>query len=69
MYCEKSFETKKALKEAVAAGKKLSVFQPNNFFNVNPPENGTTTLEGPNFKMHKWYAKVTLENGVIVKVS
>lgn len=69
MYCTKSFETKKALKEAVAAGKKLEVFQPNDMFGVTPPENGTVSIEGPNFKMHKWYARVTLKDGFIVKVS
>lgn len=69
MYCTKSFETKKALKEAVAAGKKLDVFQPNDMFNTPIPQNGRVYLEGPNFKMHKWYAQAELKDGVIVKVS
>lgn len=69
MYCTKSFPTKKALKEAVAAGKKLEVFQPNDMFGTPIPTDGTVTLEGPNFKMHKWYAKATLKDGFIVKIS
>lgn len=69
MYCEKNFKTKKALKEAVAAGEKIGIFQPNNMFNTPIPQNGTICLEGPHFpKPHTWYAQVTLENGFITKV-
>ena len=69
MYCTKSFPTKKALKDAVAAGKRLEVFQPNDMFNTPIPTDGKVCLEGPNFVMHKWYAQATLKEGVIVKVS
>jgi hypothetical protein len=31
--------------------------------------NGTETVEGPHYpKPHTWYAKVTMKNGVVVKV-
>lgn len=70
MYCSPNFKSKKALKEAVAAGKTVTVFQPNNMFGVYPPENGKVTLEGPHYpEPHRWYAQATLEGGKIVKVS
>ena len=70
MYCSPNYKSKKELKEAIAVGKRVTVFQPNNIFNVQTPENGKVTLEGPHFPQpHKWYAQATLENGQIVKVS
>jgi hypothetical protein len=70
MYCSPNYKSKKELKEAVAAGKTVTVFQPNNIFNIQPPENGRVTLEGPHHPQpHKWYAQATLEGGKIVKVS
>lgn len=70
MYCSPNFKTKKALKDAIAAGKPVTVFQPNNLFGIVPPENGKVTLEGPHYPQpHRWYAQATLENGKIVKVS
>jgi hypothetical protein len=69
MYADVNTKTKKALKEAVASGLKISVFQPNNMFGVEAPPNGTCAVEGPWYpKPHTWYATVTLENGVITKV-
>ena len=65
MYANTSFKTKKALREAVAGGRQIGVFDPG--FGT-PPVNGTACLEGPNFQMHKWYAVATIEGGVITKV-
>lgn len=68
MYCSPNFKTKKALKEAVAAGKEVTVFQPGPF-GGNVPENGRVFLEGPHYpQQHSWYAEATLENGRVVKV-
>lgn len=68
MYTYENFTSKKALKEAVAAGKHIGVFQPGPF-GGNVPENGTVYLEGPHYpKPHKWYAQATLKDGYIVKV-
>jgi hypothetical protein len=62
MYTDRNFKTKKALKEFVANGGKVGVYQPNNFFNVQPKPNSTVTLEGPHFpEAHKWYAQATLD--------
>ena len=82
MYTHQNFKTKKTLKEAVTArlaykadatmpfARAVTVFQPNNMFNIEPPLNGTVTLEGPHYPQpHKWYATATLENGEVVKVS
>jgi len=66
MYTTKNFKTKKALKDAVAAGEKVTLFAPGI---GSPPTNGSCTVEGPHFPQpHRWYAEVTVENGVVVKV-
>lgn len=67
MYTEINFKTKKALKEAVAAGKKVRIYAPGL---GTPVDNGTEYLEGPHYpEPHKWYAKVEMKDGVVVKVS
>lgn len=69
MYTDTNFKTKKALKQAIADGKAIGVFQPGPF-GGNPPTDGKVTLEGPHYPApHSWYASATLENGRIVKVS
>lgn len=69
MYTTTNFKNKKALKEAVAAGKKVGVYQPGPF-GGNEPKNGKVTLEGPHYPAaHSWYATATLVDGIIVKVS
>lgn len=68
MYVEPGFKNKKALKEAVKAGKTVTVYQPNNIFGVTPPRDGKVCVEGPSFQMHTWYAEVTLRDGKVVSV-
>ena len=70
MYADRNFKTKKALKDAVANGDKIGVYQPNNIFNVQPKPNSTVSVEGPHYpEPHKWYATVTLDADCnIVKV-
>jgi hypothetical protein len=68
MYTDINFQTKKALKEAVAGGKIVTYYQPGPF-GGNETQNGTIYLEGPHYPAaHKWYASATVANGVIVKV-
>jgi hypothetical protein len=68
MYTTKNFRTKKALREAIANGDKITYFQPGPF-GGNEPENGTIYLEGPHYpEAHKWYAQATVENGLVTKV-
>ena len=65
-YTSINYKTKKALKDDVAAGKKVRVFAPGL---GEPPVNGRTAVGGPHYPQpHKWYAEVTLQEGVIVKV-
>lgn len=68
MYTFINFKTKKALKEAVANGDKITVYQPGPF-GGNEPKDGVVCVEGPHYpEPHRWYAEVVLENGYIVKV-
>ena len=70
MYTTTNFKTKKALKEAVAAGKKIRVYQYNDIFGATPPKSGKIAVEGPWYpQAHTWYATVTLKDGVIIKVT
>lgn len=70
MYTEINFKTKKELKAAVAAGKKITVYQPGPFGGY-PVPNSSICLEGPHYPQpHKWYASAKLdENCHIVSVS
>ena len=66
MYVDGNPKTKKALKELVASGKRVSVFAPGL---GSPPQNGPCCVEGPYYpKPHTWYATVTIVEGVIVNV-
>lgn len=65
-YTAINFKTKKALKDALKEGKKLTIYNPGL---GEAPRNGTAFLEGPHYpEPHKWYAEAVIENGYIVKV-
>lgn len=69
MYTSRNFPTKKALKEAVAAGERVTLFQPGPFPPSGDLQNGEHSVEGPHYpKPHTWYARVTLKDGVVAKV-
>lgn len=72
MYCDINFKTKKALKEAVAAGKQVTVYQPGGMFNAGGGDglqSGKVCVEGPHYpEPHRWYASVEVKDGVIIKV-
>jgi hypothetical protein len=66
MYTTRNFKTKKALKDAVKAGEKVTIYAPG--FGT-PVQNGYEFLEGPHYpEPHRWYAKVKMEHGLVVKV-
>ena len=66
MYASKNFKSKKALKEAVAAGEYVGAYSPGPF---PCPTQGWVCLEGPWYpKPHSWYAEAFLELGKITKV-
>ena len=66
-YTVQNFKTKKALKEALAEGKRIEVYQPGPF---GPDvQDGTAFLEGPHYpEPHSWYAKAIVKDGYIVNV-
>ncbi len=62
-----NFKTKKQLKEAVAQGKEVTIWDFSGMFPC--PLNGTVYLEGPHYPQpHNLYAQATLVNGIITKV-
>ena len=66
MYANKNFKTKKALREAVAAGP-VGCHQVGPFGPSVP--DGPHCCEGPHFpKAHTWWAQVTVKDCQIVKV-
>jgi len=66
LYTNINFKTKKALKEAVAAGQKVTIYAPGL---GTPKENGTDFIEGPHYPApHTWYAEVTMKDGFVTKV-
>lgn len=69
MYTTQNFKTKKALKEAVSSGERITVYQPNALPGVTVPTNGSVTLEGPWYPAaHTWYATAILRDGAVVSV-
>ena len=68
MYTTINFKTKKALKEAIAAGEEVGVFQPGPFGEGMEME-GEFVLEGPHYpEPHRWYGKAIVKDGRIIKV-
>jgi hypothetical protein len=67
MYVSPNFKTKKAFRDAVAAGKSVDVYNPG--LGGDAPQNGTVSVEGPHYpEPHRWYATVTIKDGVVVRV-
>ena len=66
MYTVTNFKSKRALKEAVAAGKAVELYAPGL---GEPVRDGTEYVEGPHYpEPHKWYAQVEMKAGKVVKV-
>jgi len=66
MYTSINFKTKKAFKEAVANGEKITLFSPGL---GSPKVNGLDYVEGPQYpEPHKWYAEVEVKGGIVVTV-
>lgn len=72
MYTTIDYKTKTELKRAVADGKEVGVYQPNDMFGKTEQVQvgrHEVTLEGPHFpKPHKWYAEAIVVDGKIVGV-
>lgn len=68
MYTDINFKTKKALKDALARGMKITYHQPGPF-GGKEVKDGKIYLEGPHYPAaHSWYAEATVKDGYIVKV-
>lgn len=66
IYASTNFKTKKAFREAVAAGREVTVYSAGL---GEPPVNGRTAVSGPWYPApHTWYAEVTIADGKVVKV-
>lgn len=63
-YVSPNYKTKKEFIQAVKDGVKHATFNPSGMFPTT--QNGSDTVEGPHYpKPHKWYASVTVENGIV----
>ena len=66
MYANKNFKTKKAFKEAVAAGEQITLYSPGM---GQPKTDGIEYVEGPWYpKPHSWYAEVIMKSGIVIKI-
>ena len=64
MYTVKNFRSKKALREAVAAGEQVETYQPGGYFPAK--RDGVVPLEGPHYpEPHRWYAEAVVADGII----
>lgn len=65
MYADGNPKTKAAFKRLVAAGG-ATIFSPGEF---PPKRDGVEYVEGPHYpKPHTWYAQVTMQDGVVIKI-
>lgn len=65
-YTTFNYKSKKALREAVKAGVKVSIYSPGPF---GCKTDGNEFLEGPHYpEPHRWYASVTVVDGFVTKV-
>lgn len=59
------YKTKKELKSAI--GQPLR-YEETSFFGPEYKENGSFSVVGPSPSQRNWFARVTMENGIITKV-
>lgn len=65
-YTVRDYKTKKELKAAVASGVEVHIYTPG--IGITKPD-GIEYLEGPHYpEPHRWYAKVQMKDGKVVKV-
>jgi hypothetical protein len=67
-YTTKNFRSKKEIKLAIAAGQKITCYQPGPF-GIETPINGSITLEGPHYPQpHKWYGTGIMKDGFLISI-
>jgi hypothetical protein len=65
-YVYPNVKTKAALRRAIKAGVRVTVYEPG--FG-NAPNNGKVHVEGPHYpQAHTWYGTATVEDGVVVRI-
>ena len=64
-YTDINFPTKKSLKEAIAAGRQIKVYNPGLGGEIHP--NAKVVIEGPH-GYHKYYAQGQLKDGYLVSI-
>ena len=65
-YTDTDFKTKRAFKQAIAAGQRITLWSPGP---GAPKREGREHVEGPQCpKPHSWYAIVEMHEGYVVKV-
>lgn len=65
-YVDPNYKSKKEFIAAVKSGVKHETYNPSGMFPT--PKNGNDVVEGPHYPQpHKWYASVTVENGIVTK--
>lgn len=63
-YVNPNYKTKKEFVAAVKAGTIHRTYNPSGMFPTQ--ENGSDVIEGPHYPQpHRWYASVTVENGIV----
>lgn len=68
MYTTRDFESKKEVKEAIAAGETVTVYQPGPF-GTGLIQEGSVVLEGPHYpRPHRWYATGMVKGGKLVSI-
>jgi coproporphyrinogen III oxidase len=67
-YTTHNYRTKKEIKQAIAAGTKITCFQPGPF-GPSVHANGTIYLEDPHYpEPHKWYGQGQMKDGVLISI-
>jgi hypothetical protein len=65
-YVNPNYKTKRAFLDALKAGTQHETFNPSGMYPTT--QNGLDVIEGPHYPApHRWYASVTVKNGIVVK--
>jgi len=63
-----NFKTKKECKETLLGKSAANIFLETSMFGKEFKGDGTYPVVGPNPNIRKWYASITVENGIITVV-
>lgn len=64
-YVNPNYKSKKDFITAVKSGVKHETYNPSGMYETR--KDGSDTVEGPHYpKPHKWYAQVTVKDGIVI---